>query len=375
MTRQEWWVGCLLLCAILAGCTLSNGDLLPRSTQPVIKIGLVAPFEKRYRSLGYEVLNAVKWAVRERNEQGGVAGTVVELVALNDDDDPESSAFQAYKFAVDPDVVGVIGPFSGAAVSAAAPTYAQVGLTAITPATCPPHKITLQHDPLFCLGASVDDLAHALIQRLPDGARVTLLRGTAGPLGERLALTAERVIDGPWDEATRMTHPADVYLYDGDVLSAVDVLLRMRRAGIDVPLWGGPSLARTQLPQIATEATHSVCYAITAPLLADLSAGSAFVTGYRELSGGLPGPWAALAYDAAVLLLDALERDIVKGHATRDGVRFQLEHAQDSVGQPVFELGRRRQARTVIYCYEQGDSYPGRLWEPMFGSSGWSRSK
>ena len=57
--------------------------------------------------------------------------------------------------------------------------------------------------------------------------------------------------------------------------------------------------------------------------------------------------------------------DMTQGRAaTRDGVRSQLVRAQDRAGGPVFERGRRRQAGTVIYCYENGDSYPGRLWEP-----------
>ena len=97
----------------------------------MIKIGLVAPFEGRYRSLGYEVLYAVKWAVRQRNQAGGVAGYMVELVALDDGDDPASSAFQARKFDVDADVMGVVGPFSEATVAAAAPVYHELGLAMV----------------------------------------------------------------------------------------------------------------------------------------------------------------------------------------------------------------------------------------------------
>ena len=53
-------------------------------TRPVTKIGLVAPFEGELRSVGYEgALYAVKLALREQNEQDGVAGWNVELVALD----------------------------------------------------------------------------------------------------------------------------------------------------------------------------------------------------------------------------------------------------------------------------------------------------
>ena len=62
----------------LATCCLLTCDLLlatcafPGSVQPTVKIGLSAPFEGLYRDLGYEVLPAVRLAVRERNAAGGV---------------------------------------------------------------------------------------------------------------------------------------------------------------------------------------------------------------------------------------------------------------------------------------------------------------
>jgi len=39
------------------------------STQPVVKIGLVAPFEGRYRPIGYEAIYAARLAIREINAQ------------------------------------------------------------------------------------------------------------------------------------------------------------------------------------------------------------------------------------------------------------------------------------------------------------------
>src|SRR6187401_305291 len=77
-------------------------------TRPVVKIGLVAPFEGRYRDVGYEVIYAVRLAVREANAAGGIAGYSVELLTLDDSDDPDMAVAQAQKIATDPQVVGVI---------------------------------------------------------------------------------------------------------------------------------------------------------------------------------------------------------------------------------------------------------------------------
>jgi ABC-type branched-subunit amino acid transport system substrate-binding protein len=102
-------------------------------TRPVVKIGLVAAFEGRYRNLGYEVIYAVRLAVREANEAGGVAGYSVELVALDDSGDRELAAGQVRKLATDPQVVAVLGHWLDATTAAAAPEYERLTLPLLIP--------------------------------------------------------------------------------------------------------------------------------------------------------------------------------------------------------------------------------------------------
>jgi ABC-type branched-subunit amino acid transport system substrate-binding protein len=127
-------VPCLLL---LASCLLlSTACRFPGSVKPTIKIGLSAPFEGLYRDLGYEVLHAVRLAVRQRNQAGGVAGEyLVELVAHNDFNEPEEAALQAREMAVDPGVLAVLGGLSPEAARTAAPAYRRLGLVFLAPET------------------------------------------------------------------------------------------------------------------------------------------------------------------------------------------------------------------------------------------------
>jgi ABC-type branched-subunit amino acid transport system substrate-binding protein len=76
-----------------------------------VKIGLVAPFEGRYRVMGYEAIYAARLAIREINASGGVNGVRVELIALDDSGDPNMAIEQARKLAIDPQVIAVIGHF------------------------------------------------------------------------------------------------------------------------------------------------------------------------------------------------------------------------------------------------------------------------
>jgi ABC-type branched-subunit amino acid transport system substrate-binding protein len=105
----------LLLAWGLVGCSTS--------TAPVVKIGLVAPFEGRYRAIGYEAIYAARLAIREINAAGGVQGVRVELLALDDGGDPLAAIEQARKLAIDPQVVAVLGHFRPDTTSAAIDTY------------------------------------------------------------------------------------------------------------------------------------------------------------------------------------------------------------------------------------------------------------
>jgi len=350
-------------CAVASACHPAGCALLPKSTKPVIKIGLVGPFEGRYRALGYEALTAVKLAVQQRNAQGGVAGAMVELVALNDDDDPGASAQRAYELAVDPDLLGVIGPFSPATLESAAPVYRARGVPLIAPATCTASLVDAGPEEVYCLGLDEQALVGALAARLVPSLRAAVAYGQGGAFDGYPALglpvieaEGSTLSGGGW-----RADPAQVYLYDGDALSAAELLLAMRREGLNAPLWGGPSLARVQLPQIAGSAVGGSCYVVAAPPEADLAPGSAFVAAYEERAGSVPGPWAGLAYDAANLLLDAVARAGASGGpVTRDSVRAQLDTMPGPDGLPLFAEGRRAAVEVAWYCYDEGTPYPGR---------------
>ena len=108
-------VGVLLAC-LLAACASA-------STAPVMKVGLVAPFEGRYRAIGYEAIYAARLAIREINAADGVNGARVELIALDDGGEPEMAIEQARKLAIDPQVIAVLGHYYPDTTSAALDAY------------------------------------------------------------------------------------------------------------------------------------------------------------------------------------------------------------------------------------------------------------
>lgn len=84
-----------LLAFSLSSCT---------STRPVVKIGLLAPFEGVYRQEGYDALAAMRGALAEQNP----SGLEVLPLALDSSGDVERAG---QKVLADPSVAAVIGPF------------------------------------------------------------------------------------------------------------------------------------------------------------------------------------------------------------------------------------------------------------------------
>ena len=112
---------CLALLA-LSGCA---------AVPPAIKIGLVAPFEGRHRSIGYDAIYSARMAVREINAAGGIGGRPVALVALDDRGDPGLARQTAASLAVDPAVMAVVGHFLPETTAAASGVYADHGLSLV----------------------------------------------------------------------------------------------------------------------------------------------------------------------------------------------------------------------------------------------------
>ncbi len=114
---------------LIAGHSLLvSACAMPGGAAPIVKIGVIAPFEGVGRPLGYAMLPAVKAAVAEANAGRQFGSYRVALVALNDDLDPPTAARQAQALAQDTDLLAVIGPSDIATAQAAAPILAAAGI-------------------------------------------------------------------------------------------------------------------------------------------------------------------------------------------------------------------------------------------------------
>lgn len=283
LRRMKIFVITALAVALLAGCAM------PGNAAPVIKIGVIAPFEGLGRPLGYEILPVVKAAVAEANAGGKLGRYRAAVIALNDDLDPATAAAQARALVLDADVIAVLGPWTTTTANAVAPVLTASGIPWLPAASLPsPPAAT------YPLCPPLDQVTATLITAFP---------GTSLPLPEALP-----------------TAPA--IFHSGEAAAAAADLARWRAAGWSGILVGGPDLVQPWFAALAGPAAE----------------GTQAVTCHAGQRGDM-APWQALAEAGAQVLLQALAADIADhGRPTRSGVAAALANAPGSVGLTWYRL-------------------------------------
>ena len=245
----------MALVAILGVLSLSlSACTPPGSTPPVVKIGLIAPFEGPSRPLGYSVLHGVRLRLQQWNDAGN--SPRVELVALNDNGDPDLAELLPAQLAVDPDLLLVLGPPQGHTALAALLALTEHELPTLSLAPLPDDS-----SPWVFPYAGVDaDMQTALARYAPDApvARGQPLVGPSIWVGDPQTL-AELVQTTP------------------DMAPAAGVVA----AEPAFAAWAG-------------DAADGMVWALAVP--DDLPAD--FAASYQALAGAPPQPVAALAYSA-----------------------------------------------------------------------------
>jgi len=247
-----------LLTLTLSACTPSG------STPPVVKIGLIAPFEGPSRPLGYGVLYGVRLRLQQWNDAGN--SPRVELVALNDNSDPDLAAQLPTQLAVDPDVLLVLGPPQGHTASAALPAFTENRIPTISLAPLPDDSF-----PWVAPFAGVDaDLQMAL---------------------------ARYAVDGPVLRQPPLVEPG---IWIGSPQTLAEVVLTTP----EVVLSAGEVAAEPAFAAWAGAAADGVIWAASTPVDVPLD----FAESYQVLAGSPPRPSAALAYIATDLALELMKK-------------------------------------------------------------------
>jgi len=276
-----------LLCL---GCT-------PLQTPHILKIGIAAPFEGRYRDIGYDAIYAARLAVREINTAGGVGGNRLELVAYDDRGELELAARVAGNLATDPDVVAVIGHYRPETSAVAGSVYAQAGLPYVVVGGWGPNNGMAR-----TLTAPPDAWAQAVKELVGDGPAVPGSFLGAGDLGQALAMRGWLPVEpeGPITSLPVVSLLAPV--------ESAEWLTAQRRAGWTGQLLGDADLASPAFGRVAA-AEAAGAYAVTPyPFPQDLAGLSSWIESYLSMGPHVapPGPYALPTYEAVYFIAEAI---------------------------------------------------------------------
>ena len=100
--------------------------------EAALVIAVVAPAGDA-SAIGLEILRGAAQAQDDINRNGGIDGTPIRLVLVNDGNDPDTATTIAENLIADPLVLGVVGHYSSDVTLATAPIYADGELVTITP--------------------------------------------------------------------------------------------------------------------------------------------------------------------------------------------------------------------------------------------------
>lgn len=341
-------IATLALVLLLAALPLFAGGQGEAEEDDTIHVALTAPITGDWSEYGVNFQRSVELAIDQLNADGGVLGRQVRLSVEDDGGNPTQATTIAQKFTSDPTIVAQIGSFSSSSSMAAQPVYDAAGMVQLSPtashadyADGSPWSFgivgTQQGEGPFNARYAYHDIGMRRIAVLHlnndwgiDTAQYFSQAFEA--LGGEIVDT-EFYFDGESDFTAVLTKlqetGADGLFIASFYNDGAAINIQRQRLGWDVPVLGPTSLYSPQLIALGGDAVDGL-YTATGFFAEDPDPRvQQYVADFEERYGATPNFHAALAYDAMMLLADAIER---AGSTDRQAIRDALADTAEFPG-------------------------------------------
>lgn len=314
-----------------------------------VKIGLVAPFEGSYRSIGYDAIYAARLAVQEINAAGGIDGVRLELVAYDDRGETELAERTARNLTSDADVLAVVGNYRPETSSAASALYAEANLPMVVLGGWAGGA-----DGIWSMGPSAEVLALAMRAEAKQQGVVSAAVWGQDAIAEALLASGVPETASPFDAGLDL-----VYL-TGPAIAGGEWLIARRAEGWEGSVVGGADLALPGFWQVAGARANGAVFLTAYPFPADIEGVEDWVTDYRSMGPHVspPGPFALPTYETIYLIADAIA-GVLQGDAalSREALAGELAdvHRDGWLGEVSWDAQGHWQAATLyVYCWTEG---------------------
>jgi branched-chain amino acid transport system substrate-binding protein len=296
--------------------------------QDEIVIGHYGSLTGSEATFGQSTSNGIKLALAEFNAAGGLNGRKIRLIEYDTKGDAKEAGAVVTRLVTRDRVVAVLGEVASGLSLAGAPIAQQYGVPMITPSSTNP-RVTKVGDMVFrvCFIDPFQGLVCAKFARENRKAnRIAILQDQAAPYSVGLAeefakhfksmggeiTTIQSYNGGDQDFTARLTNiratNPDMIFIPGYYTDVANIALQARRLGITAPLLGGDGWDSTKLAEIAGKSIEGSFYSNhyshedPSPTIRE------FIDKYKDEYGAVPDGLAALGYDAAKLLFEAMKR-------------------------------------------------------------------
>ena len=321
-----------LICASLltAGLTGCGGE----KNADTIKVGGNLELTGGSATFGISSKNAIELAFKEINDKGGVNGKKLELVAADNKSEAAEAANAMQKLISQDGVVAVIGPNLSSSVIAASAINNGSKVLDITPMGTNPNITvdpatgkTKEFNYRTCFIDPFQGTVMAAFAKNDLGAgKAAILIDNSSDYAKGLSqffkenfekdggtiTTEESYLQKDTDfKATltkiKATNPD--FLYVPGYYQEVGLIVKQaRELGMNMPIAGGDGWDSAKLPEIAGAAALNNTYFSSLYSPDDASdINKNFVAAYEKAYGAKPDVFAALSYDSALLIVEAIK--------------------------------------------------------------------
>ncbi|HEY0789572.1 MAG TPA: ABC transporter substrate-binding protein [Chthoniobacterales bacterium] len=339
-----------------------------------LKIGEVDPLTGGVSQFGVSCHHGIELALGQVNAAGGVNGQNLELISEDNQSRPGQSATAVHKLITQDHVQAILGDATSSATLESAPIAQQAKVPMVTPSGTNP-RITEVGNEIFrvCFldefqGRVMAHFAHDKLKL----AKIAVLTDVRQDYSVDLArffkdefiklggniVREQSYSTGDTDfraqvTALRAVKPDAIYIpgYYAEVALA---LKQARQFGLNVPVLGCDGWANQALLSVAGKAVENTYFTNhfspddPAPIV------RAFVDAYQSKFGQPPDTFAALGYDAALIVVDAFRRaGSERPEGLRDALAATTRYA-GVTGEITFDARRNASKPALVITVKDG---------------------
>jgi len=316
----------VLVSAWLFGCSKKE----TATSGVVIKIGNVSPLTGPDSYLGKDNENGARLAVEEINRQGlTINGKAITLELLGEDDagDPKLGTQVAQKL-VDSKVVAVVGHLNSGVTIPASKIYSEAGIVQISPSSTNPEYTKQGYKTAYrMVGTDAQQgpvLAKFAIETLK-GKSIAIVddatqygKGLADEFEKKIISSGSKIVihEATNNKATdfkailtniKAKNP-DIILFGGMAATGGPFAKQAKELGIKAKIIGGDGICSPTLYELAGDAVENiVCSTVGVPK-ESLNNSANFLKNYQERFKTEVQIYAPMAYDAVMIIVDAMKR-------------------------------------------------------------------